>query len=197
MIHRYNRKQVLLAVLSLLGSSLAYGCAWLFFRHVPGFAAGFYGVRWSSGTEIWIAICCLVVVTFSGYRSWKSGGGLQGYHESALYHELDLVSGGSVMVDLYAHRVTGIAHLLSQIFLAGPLWLFRAGTLWSSRIPAESGLEQRLGNTLSILREINKWQQITEHPDHFEEILYLARMRKIDFSAIKGIPRIKADRSTS
>lgn len=146
---------------------------------------------------MWIAVCCLAVLTVSGFRSWKAGGGLHGYHESALYHELDLNSGGSMMVDLYAHRVTGTAHLLSQIFMAGPLCLLRAGTLWASRISSESGLEQRLGDTLSMLREINKWQPMTEHPDHSEEILYLARMGKIDFSAIKQIPRIKADRTTS
>ena len=197
MIRRYNRKQFLLVILSLATSALAYGCAWSFFRFAPGFAAGFYDIGWSSGLEMWIAAACLLIITVSGYSSWKSGGGLRGYHESALYHELDLVSGGTVMVDLYAHRITGSAHLLSQIFLAGPLCLLRAGTLWMGRIPNEPGLELRLGQTLSKLREINKWQAMTEHPQHSREILYLAQIGKIDFSAIKGVPRIKARPSDS
>ena len=195
MIRYYNRRQILLAVVSLLGSAVSYGCGWLFFRWVPAFAAGMFGLRVSAGTATWIAIACLLIVTASGYRAWKSGGGLQGYHESAFYHNMELVSGGSAMVDLYAHRITGSAHILSQIFMAGPLWLLRAGTLWKSRIPNKPGLENRLGETLSMLRQIHKWQPITEHPEHFDEILYLARMRKIDFSTAKGIPRIKADSS--
>lgn len=197
MIARHNRKQLLFALLALSGSAIAYLCAWLFFRWVPPFAAGNFGLRVSSGTAEWIAVACLVAVTVSGYRVWKSGGGLQGYHESALYHEMDLGSGGSVMVDLYAHRITGSAHILSQLFLAGPLWLLRAGTLWAGRIPNEPGLERRLGETLSMLRAVHKWQPITDHPDRHEEILYLARMGKIDFSAVKGVPRIKADPADS
>lgn len=197
MIRSYNLRQILLAVFSLLGSAVSYGCAWLFFRWVPSFAAGSFGLRIPPEAAMWIAIACLLVITATGYRVWKSGGGLQGYHESALYHDMDLVSGGSVIVDLYAHRITGSAHILSQIFMAGPLWLLRAGTLWTSRIPNEPGLENRLGGTLSMLRQIRKWQAITEHPEHSEEILYLARMGKIDFSTAKGVPRIKADPSAA
>lgn len=192
MIRRYNRHQILLAVISLLGSAVTYGLGWLFFRYVPGFAAGLFGLPWSAGTGTGFAIGALLLVTWSGYRTWRAGGGLHGYHESAFYHDLEPVSGGTHFVDFYAHRITAPAHILSQTFLAGPLWLLRAGTLWQSRIPEGIVLERKLGETLAMLREIHKWQPMTEHSDHYEEILYLARMGKIDFSAVKGIPRIKA-----
>ena len=197
MIRRFNRKQLLLAVISLLGAVVSYGCGWLFFRYVPGYAAGFYGQNFSPAVAAWIAIAGLATITVSGYRNWKSGGGLHGYHESALYHNLDPVSGGSMMMDIYAHRITGPAFVLSQVFLAGPMGLLKSRTLWQSRIPHDTGLERRLEATLSMLRQINKWQPMTEHPDHHQEILLLARMWKIDFSAIKGIPRIKAGIPTS
>ncbi|HEY1049110.1 MAG TPA: hypothetical protein VGE39_05120, partial [Prosthecobacter sp.] len=99
---------------------------------------------------------------------------------------------GANAVDYHARRVTGPAYVLSQIFLGGPLFLLRGITHLKQRLPDEAGLEAKLHHTLGILRAANKWQSITEHPGHQREIVLLARMKQIDFSAHKGIPRIKA-----
>jgi hypothetical protein len=122
------------------------------------------------------------------------GGGLQSYHESGFYHDLGEDTAGAVMVDHHFHGITGSAHILSQLFLAGPLLLLRVGTLIASRLPANSRLETRLSDSLAVLRTANKWQAITDYPERTEEILFLARMGLIDFSSAKGVPRIKADR---
>ncbi len=98
------------------------------------------------------------------------------------------------MVNHYVHRVTGTAHVLSQLFLAGPLLLFRVNTLIASMLPDNSRLESKLADTLAVLRAANKWQAITDYPNRQTDILQLARMGLIDYSAGKSIPRVKADR---
>ncbi|MEO5714144.1 MAG: hypothetical protein ABIT37_11710 [Luteolibacter sp.] len=194
MIRRYNFSQKLLAALALAGSVICYLLTWLFFRHVPALATHQFGFPMTPGTANLVAVLGMAATTWSAYRTWRAGGGLKGYHESALYHDLGEESAGAFVVDFYAHRITGPAHALSQIFLAGPLLLFRAGTLAASHIPFSRGLEDKLAETLEILRGTNKWQPITDYPDNTEEILFLSQMKLIDFSAAKGVPRIKADR---
>jgi len=194
MIRRYNLHQKLIAVIALAGSVLCYFLTWLFFRHVPAVAASQFGFPLATGTANLVAALGILVTTGSGYRIWRAGGGLGGYHESALYHDLGEETAGAFVVDLYAHRITGPAHALSQVFLAGPLLLLRVGTLVASHIPFSGEREKKLKATLGILRGANKWQPITDYPNHTEEILFLSRMGLIDFSAAKGVPRIKADR---
>ncbi len=175
MIRRYNFRQKLLAALALLGSTFCYFLTWLFFRYVPALAFHQFGFPLSEGMANLVAVLGLVVTTWSGYRTWQAGGGLRGYHESALYHDLGEETAGACVVDFYAHRITGPAHALSQIFLAGPLLLFRAGTLVASHIPYSGGREEKLAETLAILRLANKWQPITDYPDHIETTHFLPR----------------------
>jgi hypothetical protein len=192
MIARFNLKQTLLAFLCLIGGIVSYGLAYLFFRYLPAFVAGNFGHPFSSTTANIVAGVALLLVTVSGYRVWLKRGGFYGYHESALYHDLGEDSAGAVVVDYYARRITGPAYVLGQIFLAGPLLMFRAVTLLASRVPLSSALEEKLKFVLMNLRSINKWQSLEEYPLVRQEILYLARMGQIDFSAHKGTPRIKA-----
>lgn len=192
MIRRYNFHQMLRAAFYLTGGLLCYFLAYLFFRHVPVFIGHQFGFPLSTTAACGVAAFGVAAVSSSGYRSWRAGGGLRGYHESALYHDLGEETGGAVGVGFYAHRITGPAHVLSQVFLAGPLGLLNSSTALSSLIPHSEPLEERLRRALGILEAANKWQPITDHPDLTEEILYLARMGKIDFSTAKGIPRIKA-----
>lgn len=95
------------------------------------------------------------------------------------------------MVDFYAHRVTGPAYVLGQIFMAGPQFLLRAWTLLRSRIKYSAELESRLESTLTVLRAANKWQGLAEYPDSRSEVLYLAQMGLLDFSSHNGTPRFK------
>lgn len=191
MIRRYNRREFLSGIGCGAASVFGYGCAYLFFRHVPEFVLKCFGVRMPPmGLEAatWVI---LIVITLSGYRTWKNSGGFSSYHDSGLYHELDLASGGAVATDFYAHRVTGTAYLLSQVFLAGPLMLLRAITHFRNRITPDELLDQALARTLAMLKGINKWQSLPDHPGLEREILLLARMGRIDFSSARG-PRFKA-----
>lgn len=142
----------------------------------------------------WLAGLALAGICVSGHATWKRGHGFQSYADSALYHNLvgGGDSGGAEVVDFYARRVTGPAYVLSQIFLGGPLLLLRGIDHLRRRLPNEAGMETKLHHTLGILRAANKWQSIDEHPELRREILLLAQMRQIDFSAHKGIPSIKA-----
>jgi len=104
---------------------------------------------------------------------------------------MDVVSGGTAYAGMPAHRVTGTAFMLSQLFLAGPLRWLRACDHFRNRIRPDAALDESLTRTLAMLRSINKWQALSEHPGLEREILILARMKHIDFSTARG-PRLRA-----
>lgn len=191
MIGRYNRSQTIQTVLAVLGGLVCCYLAYLFFRYLPAFALGQFGYKLSPLIASMIGLLGLGAIWISGYKTWKSGGGLYGYHESALYHDLGEDTAGAFVLGYYAHRVTAPAHILSQLFLAGPTLLLRARTLQASLLPDTPELVTRLEDTLTLLKEANKWQSLNEYPNHRAEILYLAQMGLIDFSAHKGTPRFK------
>ncbi len=192
MITRHNRACVLRAAFALLGGCVCVALAYLFFRYIPVFVAGQFGKSLPNMWAIGIAGLGMLAVFASGYNAWRKRGGLQGYHESALYHDLGDDTAGAFVVDFYAHRVTAPAYALSQTFLAGPLLLLKSATFWASRLPNDHGLEGRLGEALAKLRAAKRWQSLADFPEERTEFLYLAQMGLIDFSANKGAPRIKA-----
>lgn len=192
MIRKYNANQTWACILCIPAGIAGYVCAWLFFRYVPEFALRCFGFQ---PTAVWLnssAALILLVISFSGFRRWKCGMGFSGYHESSLYHNFEAVSGGAVAMDFYAHRVTGPAFLLSQLFLAGPLMMLRSFQHFKNRIPGNESLENSLAETLTLLKTINKWQSLSEHPGRERDILLLARIGRIDFSSARG-PRFKAE----
>lgn len=193
MVARYNTFQILAGIGSAVGSLIGYGAAWLFFRYMPAFVAHGFRIQLPALAFDALAVLILIVITLSGYRQWKKRGGFYGYHESSLYHDLGEDTAGALVVDFYAHRVTGPAYMLSQLFLAGPLLGLRAATHFRNLIPAQAGLDDRLGTVLNRLRKLNKWQGLPDHPDARKEILLLAKMDLIDFSVAKGSPRFKAE----
>lgn len=191
MIRQYNRSELLLGISSVLAGAFGYGCVYLFFRHAPEYVLAKFGIR---GPDSWFVACSLVVlvlISASGYRLWKRRGGFCSYLESGLYHELDLSSGGACAADHYAHQVTAPAYLLSQLFLSGPLMTLRGIARFKNRIDPDPSVEHRLEQTLAMLRSINKWQSLSEHPGNEDAILLLAKMGRIDFSTARG-PRFKA-----
>jgi hypothetical protein len=193
MIFRYNSKEMVRAILCAAGSLFAYSVAFMFFSAGPAIAAetffGFKGraILWDS-----LSLMCLLLVTLSGYRQWRQRGGFYGYHDYSFYLEMEPLTGGSAAVDPYVHRVTGPAYVMTQVCLAGPLLAFKAVSHLHNRILPEPGLEQSLAETLQELQRAQKWQGLGDHPSRRREILLLARMGKIDFSAAKGQPRFKA-----
>ena len=192
MIRSYNQLQTIKAILLFVGGLFFCSFAYLFFRYLPAFLASQF--RYPLSTPIAVSIGCLGLAAtwFSGYRTWKARGGLYSYHESGLYHDLGGDTAGAHVVDFYAHRVTGPAYVLGQVFMAGPQFILRAWTLLRSRIANSAELESRLENTLVVLRTAKKWQGLNEYPSSRAEILYLAQIGLIDFSAHKGTPRFKA-----
>lgn len=192
MINRYNRSQFVKAVFLSVGGLFLCWLAYIFFRYVPALVSWQLSYPLPTAVGICVGLAGVAVAWFSGYRTWKTRGGLFSYHESGLYHDLGNDTAGAVITDFYAHRVTGPAYILGQIFMAGPQWILRAWTLLNSRIPYSAQLESSLESTLAVLRAANKWQGLTEHPGARTEILYLAQMGHIDFSAHNGVPRFKA-----
>ena len=192
MIKHYNQSQTIKAIFLSIGGLFCCWLAYLFFRYVPVFLAWQFGHTLSEHIAVCIGLLGLAATWFSGYRTWKARGGLFGYHESGLYHDLGEDSAGALVVDFYAHRVTGPAYALGQIFMAGPQFILRALTLLRSRIAHSAELEFRLEDTLQTLRLANKWQGLQDHPASRTEILYLAQMGLIDFSGHNGRPRFKA-----
>ena len=192
MISRYNRSQAIKAVLFAIGG---LGCCWLaylFFRYVPVFLAWQFGQKLSATAAVGIGLLGVGSAWFSAWRTWKARGGLFGYNESGLYHDLGEDTAGAVVVDHYAHRVTGPAYLLGQIFMAGPQFILKARALLRSRIPPSVELEARLERALATLRSANKWQGFQDHPELQSEILHLAQMGLIDFGRSNGTARFKA-----
>jgi len=192
MIRRYNQSQTIKAAFLVIGGLFCCWLAYLFFRYLPAFLVALFGYTLSTAVNVGIGFLGLAAAWFSGYRTWKARGGLFSYHESGLYHDLDSDNAGALVVDFYAHRVTGTAYVLGQIFMAGPQFLLRAWTLLRSRIPHTAELESRLESTLAVLRAAKKWQGLNEYPDSRSEILYLAQIGLLDFSTQTGTPRFKA-----
>jgi hypothetical protein len=195
MISEFNRGQIVFGVLSFLGGLLCYALAWLFFRY--GAAIVLHAVGFSTTTAPWVAAVALAGITFSGWRTWQNGQDFQTYAESALYHDLGGAAdtAGAHVVDHYMGKVTGPAHVLSQLFLGGPLLLFRGLHRFRRLVPNEDGLDQKLARLLAVLHAANKWQGLSDYPGQEREVLLLAHMKKIDFSAHKGQARFKAGSS--
>ncbi len=192
MIAAYNTSKLIRGVVCVCASLVCFALAWLFFRYSATWILDSFRV--STSWAPWLAVGALAGVCLSGHATWKRGQGFQSYVESALYHNLPggADTAGANVVDHYAHRVTGPAYVLGQVFLGGPILLLKGIAHLRQRLPNEAGLETRLHHALGILRAANKWQPITEHPALRREILLLAQMKQIDFSAYKGIPRCKA-----
>jgi hypothetical protein len=91
-----------------------------------------------------------------------------------------------------AHRITGPAYLLTQIFLVGPLQILGAYERCRNLIGPDSALEPRLRELLSRIKAKNKWEGISDYPEQEREVALLIRMGKLDFSRTKARFRAKA-----
>ena len=86
-------------------------------------------------------------------------------------------------------EVTAPAYFLSQLFLAAPMQVMRGISRIQSRIPESPQLELGL---VSLLQEVNanpSWHPLRTYTNRAEEIGYLIRMEKIQFSPRKGTVR--------
>lgn len=76
MIRQFNRSQTIKATFSAAGGIICFGLTWLFFRYLPAFAAAGFDYSWSPQVSMTIAWGAVLVVAFSGWRTWQKGGGL-------------------------------------------------------------------------------------------------------------------------
>lgn len=189
MVEKHNTKQLILAALYALMGVAVYVAGYWILRFIFWFCR--LGIN--SAVVHLIIAAFLVLVTIAGYVAWKKRGGFASYYDSGLFVELDVDSGGARVVEYYADRVAAPAYALSQFFIAGPLWLLRAGAHWRNRLAPQPGLNEKLSETLDRLRTANKWQGLGDFPasDH-EAILLLGKIGLIDMSFAKGSPRFKA-----
>ena len=192
MISAFNRRQVLWGILGLAGSVVCYVLAWWFIQRVAMDALQSFHLPTTHAT--WLSWLVLVIITFSGWRTWKSGQGFQSYSESVF--SPDLTCGDETTwaraVDNPGQRARGVAYLLSQLFLSGPLLMLESRQRLKNRIPDEAGLETKLADMMAILRTANRWQGLADYPGKEREILLLGRMKQIDFSQYQGRVRFKA-----
>lgn len=186
MVAAFNRKQIVLGILSLLLSGVVTVVAFFFFRFASGMilsAFDFEGWDWLPDA---IAAVAVGIIFVSGMTHHARGLSHSGYEESSLYPDLPIETGGAAVVDFYTHRVTGCAYLLSQFFLAGPLQLCRGIARFRSRIRDEPGLDQRLTETLESIESADRWQPLGDYRDRAQEVVYLIRMNRIQYSSRKG-----------
>lgn len=187
MISAFNRSQIVWGVVGLAGSVVCYVLAWLFFRH--GAEVGLHACGFSTRGAPGIALLALACITLSGWRTWTKGEGFQSYSESAFYH--DFGGGADTAGDHRGAKMTGLAYVLSQALLAGPLLLLRSLHRLRNLVPDEAGLEPKLVHLLAMLQAVNKWQGLADYPGLEREVLLLNFMKKIDLSRHNGNVRFK------
>jgi hypothetical protein len=132
-----------------------------------------------------VAIVCMV-----GYLRHRKGQGHYGFHESGMHVNFETVSSGAFVTNFYAQRITAPAFLLGQIFLAAPLQLLKGIRYLKERVPREHGLEQKLEVLLTEVRAKAKWHGVKDYQDRMQEMLYLVRLDKVEFSPRQG--RVRA-----
>ncbi|MBN8422053.1 MAG: hypothetical protein J0L73_24265 [Verrucomicrobia bacterium] len=192
MIAEFNRGQIVWGVFGLAGSVVCYVLTWLLLQRVATALLGAFNLSATHAT--WLSWLMVIVMTFSGWRTWKGGQGFENYGESVFSPDL---AGSDERVwsrkmDNPGQELRGTAYVLSQLFLSGPLLMLKSLERLKSLIQEEAGLESKLAEMLEVLRVANKWQGLADHPGREREIWLLGRMKQIDFSQYEGNVRFKA-----
>lgn len=192
MIAEFNRGQVFEAAEGLAGSAVFYALTWVFLQRVA--MALLEAFNFSATHATWLSWLMVIVMTLSGWQTWKSGQGFENYGESVF--SPDLTGSDETMwarkMDNPGQELRGTAYVLSQLFLSGPLLMLKSLERLKSRMPEEAGLESKLADMLEVLCVANKWQGLADHPGKEREIWLLGRMKQIDFSQYEGRVRFKA-----
>ena len=192
-IERFNRLHVVKAVVAMICSVLALICTVAFFYWGPLFVMYNLGVENRSQYAWGCAALGTLIVLMVGYRRWKGGQGYYGFEDSGIHVQLEPVSGGTFMTQIYAQRITTPAYLFGQLFLAAPMQALKAKQLIAGRVPVEHGLEEPLTLLLEEMQYVGKWQDATVYEDRWTELRYLIHMGKVEYSAKKGRVRAAKD----
>lgn len=190
MIERYNRQQLIHGLLNLVLGAVILWITWMIFR----------GVAWVILTQFWkkppvpldtVALALTGIIFVSGVVQWARGAeGYQVFKDTVFHASLEHVSGGSYIIDRYTRRVTGVAYLFSQLFLAGPWQVCKGVARLRSRLPNDPKLELRMREVLGWMRASGQWETAMKYRDNSEELGALIRCGLVEFSVTKG--RVKA-----
>jgi hypothetical protein len=189
-IERFNREQLIRAVLHFVLGGIILWITWW----------AFYWAAWLVMREFWkttpvsvanVASALTGLVFVSGVVQWVRGGkGYQVFKDTPFYASIDHVSGGAFMMQLYTHRITGLAYILSQLFLGGPWQICQGVARLRGRLPNDPKLELRMREVLGWMRASGQWETAMKYQDNSEELGALIRCGLVEFSATKG--RVKA-----
>ena len=135
MIAEFNRGQVFEAAEGLAGSAVFYALTWVFLQRVA--MALLEAFNFSATHATWLSWLMVIVMTLSGWQTWKSGQGFENYGESVF--SPDLTGSDETMwarkMDNPGQELRGTAYVLSQLFLSGPLLMLKSLERLKSRMP--------------------------------------------------------------
>jgi len=186
MIASFNSKQVILAILNIILGLIAYGLTFAFFYFGFGFIIRGFGLDSVEPFLLPIVILLLILVSVVAYRRWHSGKGHEEYARSGLYVDFGDDSYAAGAAAFYMQQITGPAHVLSQVALAGPLQFLKAIGRFRSLLPADPGLERELKELLEEIRAHGKWHHINDYPGRELNVIVLVQMGKVDLNPRNG-----------
>lgn len=186
MIAKYNAGLILRALLAVVLSIISYIITIAFFYFAFSYVSKQFDLEITKLVILLATSGCVIFITVTGLIRWRAGIGHDGYESMDPFSGIDHVSGSSMVVAHYAGRVTGPAHVISQIALAGPIQLMKVITSIRSIVPRDAKLEAELRSVLDDLRSFGKWRSIGNYAGKEKEISLLVRMELIDFSPRTG-----------
>ncbi len=184
MIRRFNRRQRIRAVGSILIGIVAYLLAFAFFYFVANRAASMLPPGLPDCFESAASASILAIITVSGWIRHRRNEAAD--LSVAVMWKGDVDMPGAFVAQDRINQVSATAWMLSQLFLAGPQRILQAFDLWRSCLPVGTDLEQRMLLLLRELRSRNQWVPVESFQQHGEALAALIRTGHVEFSSIKG-----------
>ncbi len=179
MIARFNAAQTCLAILLCIVGALGYWLAHHFLM-MGLLRVGPIRAVFSPHVSI-LSLLLLVAMTGAAIYLWSEGAGRsKGMHIENLVWPPELSAKNDVSLQPWIY-----------IALAVPFTVLHGLRSLQLMVPGEPGLESRLRDLLSEVRQVEDWHSIDLYPGRTREVLLLARMRLVKFDpddgTLKGI----------
>ncbi len=185
MVNKYNLLQWMRIVFSVVLSAVAFVITYAFFYFALEFVLNAFDLP-GQNHVLWIAGGLTGITAIAGFWHGLSGADQTSFMESDFFDELGSTGGGSYVQAEYAWNVGAPAYVISQIVLAGPLQLLKAWKRYRTLIPNNGRLEADLKALLDEVRAIGRWHEISSYPGREQQVGYLIRMNKVEFSPRTG-----------
>lgn len=186
MIKKFNREQLIYGCLRGLLSLALFVVVYVFFSYIASLFAENFELNISSKVIVAIASACVLGIAASGFHRWKNGQGHFTIAEALIPDNThtSLLNWHTYQKDLTSNATA--TYLLTTLFLAAPIQALKAYDHFQSIIPLDSALEDRMLALLAHLKQLNKWQNFTDHPGKERELIFLIKMDKVQYSPTKG-----------